>query len=157
LGWGLSWFADCGRVRNRAPQRASGRVRSGLHKAELLEESELVVVRGSEIAALSGKFDLSETFPVGWSPDGTRLAFIAAEPNGHHTAVFIVNADGTGLRRLTSPANDAETAAWSPDGTQIATRIAGRLLIVNADGPRNPTYSGLSRSFGPILIWNPAH
>jgi Tol biopolymer transport system component len=60
-----------------------------------------------------------------WSPDGTQIAFAShvggaglhGDPNYD---VFVVNADGTGLRQLTDgPAYDMYPA-WSPDGTQIA-------------------------------------
>jgi hypothetical protein len=64
------------------------------------------------------------------SPDGRRLAFTWAEParrTSTDTHIWIVNLDGTGLRRLTS-APDSHTAlnyvygspAWAPDGRWIA-------------------------------------
>lgn len=44
---------------------------------------------------------ISESWPgLAWSPDGTRLAFTAADRNGA-TDVWIVGADGTGLARVT--------------------------------------------------------
>jgi Tol biopolymer transport system component len=51
--------------------------------------------------------------PVLWSPDGSRLVF------GCQEGVWLIDADGSGLRRLT---NDASNPQWSPDGTQIAFR-----------------------------------
>lgn len=50
------------------------------------------------------------------SPDGRRIAFTAQPPGGGDFSVFIVNADGSGLRELVS----GEEPAWSPDGTRIA-------------------------------------
>ncbi|MGW6919560.1 hypothetical protein ACWGB8_38010 [Kitasatospora sp. NPDC054939] len=59
-----------------------------------------------------------------WSPDGTQLTFeyrtsgTGQPANGR--AVFVVNADGTGLRQLTPwDLRAGERADWSPDGTQI--------------------------------------
>jgi TolB protein len=46
--------------------------------------------------------------PPIWSPDGRRIAFAAAAPGG----TFVINADGTGLRRL-SPTT-ATALAWQP-------------------------------------------
>ncbi len=52
-----------------------------------------------------------------WSPDGTRIAFMAISgPIGY--SIFIVSSDGTGQRQLTFDA-DGEPA-WSSDGTHIA-------------------------------------
>ena len=54
----------------------------------------------------------------GWSPDGKQLAFIS-KPRSY-LAVFVVNADGTGLRRITPWHLQANSHPdWSPDGTRI--------------------------------------
>lgn len=55
-----------------------------------------------------------------WSPDGRRLAVI------RRNDVYLVRADGTGLRRVTYGARTTE-AAWSPDGRHLVlVRKAGR-------------------------------
>lgn len=57
-----------------------------------------------------------------WSPDGTRLAFVSYRSGG--SDIYVVNADGSGLRNLSPndfPAATFESSpAWSPDGTRIA-------------------------------------
>ncbi len=53
-----------------------------------------------------------------WSPDGRRLAFTGYE--GGFSDLFIINADGTGLQRLTHDRAADLHPAWSPDGTRIA-------------------------------------
>jgi TolB protein len=76
-----------------------------------------------------------------WSPDGARLAFAW---NGD---VFAMNADGTGLVRLTDRTRASggatgayESPAWSPDGRRIAAtwvdKRAGatHLVVARADG-----------------------
>jgi Tol biopolymer transport system component len=56
-----------------------------------------------------------------WSPDGSRLAFMAAADLEGAGDICVVNADGTNLHNLTRTAGVTETSpAWSPDGTQIA-------------------------------------
>jgi TolB protein len=50
--------------------------------------------------------------------DGKRLAFTRVK-NNKQAAVFVVNIDGTGLRRLTPWNLDAASPDWSPDGRQI--------------------------------------
>jgi Tol biopolymer transport system component len=77
-----------------------------------------------------------------WSPDGTRLAFESARDSAAAELrdVYVVRADGRGLRRLTEhPALD-EGPAWSPDGTQIAFTSErdgnAEIYVMRADGSR---------------------
>lgn len=57
-----------------------------------------------------------------WSPDGTRLAFVSYRTGG--SDIYVVNADGSGLRNLSPndfPAVTFEfSPTWSPDGGRIA-------------------------------------
>jgi TolB protein len=47
-----------------------------------------------------------------WSPDGTRLVF--QRMNGAHFDLWIINADGSGLRRLTNAPGDEYAPTWQP-------------------------------------------
>jgi TolB protein len=60
-----------------------------------------------------------DTAPA-WSPDGRRIAF-ASDRAGGEQEVYVMNADGSGLRRLTRTARHVidTTPAWSPDGRRI--------------------------------------
>ncbi|MGZ6671944.1 MAG: hypothetical protein ACXVFM_06295 [Solirubrobacteraceae bacterium] len=62
-----------------------------------------------------------ERYPS-YSPDGTQIAFRGdldlAEPTGDEE-IFVMNADGTNVRRLTSNADFDSAPSWSPDGKQI--------------------------------------
>ncbi|GAA2459401.1 hypothetical protein GCM10010191_94550 [Actinomadura vinacea] len=52
-----------------------------------------------------------------WSPDGTKIAYTRGPyPNGH---VWVMNADGSGARRLTTGDRHEMDAAWSRDGKWI--------------------------------------
>ena len=55
-----------------------------------------------------------------WSPDGQWLAFESnrASPNQRY-AVFIINRNGTGLRRVTPYELDANHPVWSPDAKHL--------------------------------------
>ena len=64
-------------------------------------------------------------FGAAWSPDGRKLAF--SRQVGTGTALFVMNADGSGVRRLTTPIVRPEgpatydvAPAWSPDGRRLA-------------------------------------
>ncbi len=87
-----------------------------------------------------------------WSPDGTRVAFVSRRDGTSH--VYVMNADGTGTRRLTSSAKNDERPAWSPDGKRIVFSREGALFGVPAAG-------GLARRVGRGLgyagdpAWSP--
>jgi Tol biopolymer transport system component len=53
-----------------------------------------------------------------WSPDDKQIAFSGTV--GGITDLYIVNADGSGLRQLTDDKYGDLQPAWSPDGRQIA-------------------------------------
>jgi TolB protein len=73
-----------------------------------------------------------------WSPDGTRLVF-SAPTAGSDGDLFVINADGTGLRRLLATPRLEQPNAWSPDGKKILfTRSLSfeeaDVYTMNADG-----------------------
>jgi Tol biopolymer transport system component len=87
-----------------------------------------------------------------WSPDGTMLAFTRIDDTVG--GLYIVAADGTGLRRLYSfpKARTSLHPTWSPDGTMMAFALSGLspscdkhgsaagsgVYVVNADGSAAP-------------------
>jgi len=78
-----------------------------------------------------------------WSPDGRRIAFRRFDHqfdgirDGRLVAnseLYVVNADGSGLRRLTRHAANVRWFAWSPDGRTVAFLREREVYIVKADG-----------------------
>ena len=57
---------------------------------------------------------------VSWSPNGRMLLFSAVNARGSATQAWVVNVDGSGLRRVTKQCADVSYPAWSPDGRRIA-------------------------------------
>ena len=97
-----------------------------------------------------------ERYPS-YSPDGTQIAFRGdldlAEPTGDEE-LYVMNADGTGVRQLTSNADFDSAPSWSPDGRRILFERAPAgtftpgteaqekdVYVMNADGsdPRRLT------------------
>jgi len=76
----------------------------------------LDVKRGREERRI--KVSLSGLQTPRWSPDGRQLVFTGFD--GGLSDLFIVNRDGTGLRRLTSDKYADLHPSWSPDGKTIA-------------------------------------
>jgi Tol biopolymer transport system component len=90
-----------------------------------------------------------DEYPV-WSPDGSRVAFgctmgqILASRVGDFE-ICVVNADGTGLHRITDAPGISAAGGWSADGSQIVfssnrdqdrggVTPCGDIYLVNADG-----------------------
>lgn len=80
-------------------------------------------VDGTEATNLTDFF--SQDFNGAWSPDGTRIAFISGRDHGSDpfhpdaTDVYVMQADGTGVVRVTTDNVTEEDVEWSPDGTQM--------------------------------------
>jgi Tol biopolymer transport system component len=58
-----------------------------------------------------------------WSPDGSAIAFMAQEPGASGSNpdynIFVMNADGSDVRRLTTTPGEDGWPAWSQDGSWI--------------------------------------
>ncbi len=64
------------------------------------------------------------------------LAPPAAEAHGAIFYLWVVNTDGTGLRRLPDVSEDTPMAVFSPDGKQIVMMGNGGIYLMNTDGSR---------------------
>jgi TolB protein len=91
-----------------------------------------------------------------YSPDGTRIAFTITDRA--NSDVWLMNADGTGAKRLTrEPALDL-SPSWSPDGARLAF-VSDRsgtpqIYLMGADGssPRRLTFQG---NYNQTPAWSP--
>lgn len=56
-----------------------------------------------------------------WSPDGQRIAFFSERDGTYNLfALYIINADGTELKRVTAPVYTKNASmSWSPDGKWV--------------------------------------
>jgi len=68
-----------------------------------------------------------------WSPDGTQLAFVRAEPGAPKVwNLWVAKVDGSGLRRITNHrVGQAWGGSWFPDGRRIAYSVESQLVIVD--------------------------
>ena len=93
-----------------------------------------------------------------FSPDGTRIAFISNRDQAGNTEVYVMNADGSNVQRLTNnPAADT-TPTWNPQGTQIAFTSdrsgSPQIWVMGVDGlgQRQLTHE----SYADRPTWSPA-
>jgi len=76
-----------------------------------------------------GATPLSPAASIGalfWSPDGTRL--LAWRDMIYGGGLYLLAANGAGVRQLTSAPAGARSVGWSPDGRYVAYRISAPLL-----------------------------
>jgi TolB protein len=68
-----------------------------------------------------------------FSPDGTRIAFIATSDG--HPEIYVMNSDGTGLARVTHSADEKGAPEFSADGQSIifSSNRAGRYALYQID------------------------
>ncbi|MGH9329737.1 MAG: hypothetical protein ACRD09_04785 [Vicinamibacterales bacterium] len=100
--------------------------------------------------------DRNHNFLPAWSPDGSQLAFVSNRDG--NSEIYVVNADGSNVRRLTNHPNIDVTPTWSPTGNQLAFTSdrsgSPQIYIIGAEG------AGLRRvtteSYCDRPTWSPA-
>jgi Tol biopolymer transport system component len=127
--------------------------------------------KGGDIVRVTSH-DGPHDIPADYSPNGTQIVFYRAaleepEPWDLGGALWVVNVDGSGARRIETPGvMPSPGARWSPDGTKILFSTAraqqtGALWTVNADGSNltrifqdtDPNYAYGRYATGPV--WSP--
>jgi Tol biopolymer transport system component len=93
-----------------------------------------------------------------WSPDGTKIAF--SSRRGRSFDIYLMNADGTGTRRLTSTGENDSHPTWSADGSRIAFARSGSgdIYVMDADGSgarriSDPTVEEAEPAWSPDGAW----
>jgi TolB protein len=98
-----------------------------------------------------------QNFLPAWSPDGSRLAFTSNRDG--NSEIYVVNRDGSGLRRLTNHPNIDVTPTWSPTGKQIAFTSdrtgTPQIWIMNDDGSEPHKVTNESRCDRPTWSISP--
>ena len=109
-----------------------------------------------------------------YSPDGTKIALVRrvdgyGRSEGEDTDLYVINADGTGLRRLTrTPGQPELWPSWDPSGQRLAyVRLplvrsedaifgyGNALMEINADGTCQTRAFSPRPSLSFSLAWQP--
>ena len=91
-----------------------------------------------------------------WSPDRRKIAFVSVRDG--YLDVYVMNADGSGQRKLTRNQASDNSPVWSPDGKRIAF-VSDRdgspdIYVMNADG-RNQRNLTQNRASDTEPVWSP--
>jgi len=90
------------------------------------------------------------------SPDGKTVAFLSDRDGTPH--IYLMNADGTNLHRLTMHAGEETTPTWSRDGKQLAYAVDNQIWLrdIKTGNDRQLTSPGandVEPSFSPDGNW----
>jgi Tol biopolymer transport system component len=92
-----------------------------------------------------------------WSPDGRHIVYVSTRDGDPE--IYVMKADGTEPRRLTTAQGRDAHPFWSPDGTQIvfqSPREDGhtRIFLMNADGSNQRPLTE-NTGFCGVPTWSP--
>jgi Tol biopolymer transport system component len=82
-----------------------------------------------------------------WSPDGTRLLFSAG--SHEHYSVYLIRADGSGLRPILQDTLTYRSPSWSPSGARIRGLVIPERPL--RDSGRHPVHRGTADRAGAGL------
>jgi Tol biopolymer transport system component len=117
-GRGMSWSPDSKQIAYQDNRSLTVRdLRSGATRSSSIDYNEAVIA-------------------MSWSPDGKQIAYVGARNLARNSPsvneLRVVNADGTGGRRLTA---EGFGPVWSPDGKYIIfSRVQARMYLIRPDG-----------------------
>ncbi len=78
-----------------------------------------VGLNGTDLHELTPNPNADDDYWGVWSPNGKKIAFDRTAPSAFGD-IWVMNADGSGQKRLTTSRKDDFGSAWSPDNTRIA-------------------------------------
>jgi len=87
---------------------------------------------------------------LSWSPDGARL--LARRSTIYGGGLYLLEADGAGVRRLTSVPEGAWPIGWSPDGSRVAYSTSARSPeggLVDVEADESVVLNGSSFAWSP--------
>jgi len=113
-----------------------------------------------QVTRVSDDLAFEEMSAPAWSPDGKQLVFAAgsafATTGQHDHKLYLINADGSDVRQITSGDTNDLSPAWSPDGEWIAFHRNCDLWLVRPDGSEAQRVLERSDTFCALMIaWSP--
>lgn len=107
-------------------------------------QEQQTVIGKQEISIADGRLTPEALWAMGRigssavSPDGKKIAYTVSyysvKENKSHTVIYVMNADGTDNKLLTSSASSEVEPAWIKNGSKIGFITGGQIWEMNADG-----------------------
>jgi tol-pal system beta propeller repeat protein TolB len=106
---------------------------------------------GENLHRLTNQDDIDPT----WSPDGSMISFASSREGARQ--LFVMNADGSDVRKVTDLENMGGRSTWSPDGKRLAF-YAGpandhNIYVININGTGLTQITHGGDNLGPS--WSP--
>jgi Tol biopolymer transport system component len=109
-----------------------------------------IAADGTDLRRLT-RSPLQEFFPA-WSPDGTKIAFSATNPDlGGQAGIFVMNSDGTNVAPISNA--DAQEIDWQPIPINAYPRPRGATPIQVSMVPAYNQCTSPTRTHGPPLAF----
>lgn len=98
----------------------------------------------------------SDQHPV-WSPDGSRIAFSSSRTG--EGDIYVMDADGGNLERITVDPTPDLQPTWSPDGSRIAFASVRdgwtRIVVIDTDGANEARLTDVDGAHDSHPAWSP--
>jgi len=144
-----------------SPDRSQILFASTLHGGGQADEEVYVMdADGSNVRRLTNTpGDSTSSWAADWSPDGQKIVFTSNRDgstlgwDGYD--LYVMNADGSNVQRLTREPGFDASPAWSPDGEHIAFRSDRKstdgiwLIASDGTGPRRLSNHGARPAWSP--------
>ncbi|MBA3533584.1 MAG: PD40 domain-containing protein, partial [Ardenticatenales bacterium] len=127
---------------------------SAERRNEAIYDLYLIDAEGSNRKLLTQGSDMTHLHPA-WSPDGEQIAFTSTL--SETMALYVMKADGTEIRQVTSETEGFTSPAWSPDGQTLLLQPDSEetgLYLIQADGSDLRQVEGITRAVTGAT-WSP--
>lgn len=125
----------------------------------------LVNTKGGSKVNLTNSPDIKDYHPS-WSPDGKKIVFVSsqrtADPLKPDQQIYVMDADGSHLTRLTDSGGGKWWPSWSPDGKKIAFTVVhcrdadtDDIYVMDAYGSDMINLTGNTLGDDFYCVWSP--